>query len=253
MRHSLLSAAAIAAAAMSLAACKKDGSGNAAAAAPEQQIKITQANPPPGGTWLDVVNATQNGYVRGNPNAKVKLTEIASLGCPVCKRFADEGVPPLKELVRSGQVSWEIRPYLIHGAIDLAANLIARCNGTPGFFPLAEAMYQNQMSWMGKIESLPQGELEKLQALPAQQQVQQMAQISGLQTLAAQHGLPSGKSNQCLADQKGMEREVAATAAVNDQYPEFSGTPSFVLNGKLLERTSNWAALKPQLEAALKN
>jgi len=251
MRHQLLSAVALAAAALSLAGCKKEGAG--AAAAPEQQIKITQASPPPGGTWLDVVNATQDGYVRGNPNAKVKLTEIASLGCPVCKKFSDEGVPPLKELVKTGQVSWEIRPYLIHGPIDLAANLIARCNGTQGFFPLAEAMYQNQMSWMGKIEGLPPAELEKLQALPAQQVVKQMAEVSGLQTLAAQHGLPSGKSNQCLTDQKAMEREVAATAAVNDQYPEFRGTPSFVLNGKLLDQTSSWSALKPQLEAALKS
>ena len=252
MRHPLLTAATLTLGVLALGACKKEGASGSPAATAAQEIKITQANPPAGGTWLDVVNTTQDGYVRGNPNAKVRLTEIASLGCPVCKRFADEGVPPLKELVKSGQVSWEIRPYLIHGPIDLAANLIARCNGPQGFFPIAEAMYADQMTWMGKIEKLPQAELERLQALPAQQVVQQMAQISGLQTLAAQHGLPSGKSNQCLADQKAMEREVAATTAVNDQYPEFSGTPSFVLNGKLLPQTANWAALKPQLEAALK-
>lgn len=252
MRHSLALLAVLALSLPGLTACKKSGGGTAATTA-EQPLKITQASPPPGGTWLDVVNTTQDGYVRGNPNAKVKLLEIASLGCPVCKKFADEGVPPLKELVKSGQVSWEIRPYLIHGPIDLAANLIARCNGPQSFFPIAEAMYKDQMSWMGKIESLPKAQLEQLQNLPAQQLVRQMAEISGLQTLAAQHGLPSARSNQCLTDQQAMEREVAATSAVNDQYPEFKGTPSFVLNGKLLDQTSNWAALKPQLEAALKS
>lgn len=252
MRHPILATAVLALSVTALAACKKEGGAAAGGDTASQQIKITQASPPPGGTWLDVTNATQDGYVRGNPNAKVKLTEIASLGCPVCKKFADEGVPPLKELVKSGQVSWEIRPYLIHGPIDLAANLIARCNGPQGFFPLAEAMYETQLSWMGKVETLPAAEQQRLQALPPQQQVKQMAEISGLQTLAAQRGLPSAKSNQCLTDQAAMEREVAATTAVNDQYPEFRGTPSFVLNGKLLDQTSNWAALKPQLEAALK-
>jgi protein-disulfide isomerase len=252
MRSTIALLAVLALSLPGLAACKKSSSGTAAATSAEQSLKITQANPPPGGTWLDVVNSTQDGYVRGNPNAKVKLLEIASLGCPVCKRFADEGVPPLKELVKSGQVSWEIRPYIIHGPIDLAANLIARCNGPQGFFPLAEAMYQDQMSWMGAIEKLPPAELEQLQALPAQQVVKQMAERSGLQTLAAQHGLPSGKSNQCLADQQSLQREVDATARVNEQYPTFAGTPSFVLNGQLLDKTSNWAALKPQLDAALK-
>src|SRR6476469_4218867 len=175
MRPFLLTAAIVALSATGLSACKKDGAGSTASG-PQQKITLTQASPPPGGTWLDVTNATQDGYVRGNPNAKVKLTEIASLGCPVCKKFADEGVPPLKELVKSGQVSWAIPPHLIHGPIDLAANLIARCNGPQGFFPLAEAMYQDQMSWMGAIEKLPPAELEQLQALPAQQVVKQMAE-----------------------------------------------------------------------------
>ncbi|WP_114227280.1 MULTISPECIES: DsbA family protein [Sphingomonas] len=255
MRTSIALAATVLALSLpGLAACKKSSSSQTAAATTaDQSLKITQSSPPPGGSWLDVVNTTQDGYVRGNPNAKVKLLEIASLGCPVCKRFADEGVPPLKELVKSGQVSWEIRPYIIHGPIDLAANLIARCNGPQGFFPLAEAMYKDQLSWMGTIEKLPPAELDQMQSLPAQQVVKQMAERSGLQTLAAQHGLPSGKSNQCLADQKALENEVAATARVTDQYPDFKGTPTFVLNGKLLDQTSNWNALKPQLEAALKS
>lgn len=252
MNHRLVTAAALTLSLGGLAACKKDAAGSAPAT-PEQPIKITQASPPPGGSWLDVVNTTQDGYVLGNPNAKVKLTEIASLGCPVCQRFSVEGVPHLKDLVKTGQLSWEIRPYLIHGPIDLAANLIARCNGPRGFFPLAEAMYKDQKSWMGKIEALPPADLTQLQALPADQVVKQMAERSGLQTLAAQHGLPSAKSNQCLADRQAMEREVAATSSVNDQWPEFKGTPSFVLNGRLLDQTANWAALQPQLEAALKS
>ena len=35
------------------------------------------------------------------------------------------------------------------------------------------------------------------------------------------------------------------------QYPEFTGTPSFVINGKLLEQTSTWDKLEPQLRDAI--
>ena len=69
-------------------------------------------------------------FVMGNPNAKVKLLEIGSLSCPHCKAFDDEGVPTLIEnYVKPGKVSWEFRPYVIHGPIDMAANLVIRCNG----------------------------------------------------------------------------------------------------------------------------
>ena len=35
------------------------------------------------------------------------------------------------------------------------------------------------------------------------------------------------------------------------QYPEFSGTPSFVINGKMLKQTATWDKLEPQLREAV--
>src|SRR6185437_13672623 len=129
---------------IALAGCNKsNGQGNTAAAASDDKVTITQAAPPPGGSWTDVVNQTTDGYMMGNPNAKVKLIEIASLGCPFCKKFDDEGIPTLmNNYVKSGKISWEFRPYPIHGPVDIAAELIASCNGIKGFFPLALALYK---------------------------------------------------------------------------------------------------------------
>ncbi|HEX3116297.1 MAG TPA: thioredoxin domain-containing protein, partial [Bradyrhizobium sp.] len=81
-------------AALALAACNKNkNDGGNGPAATNETVSITQANPPPGGTWADVVNATSaGGYMMGNPNAKVKLIEIGSLSCPHCKAFEDEGM-----------------------------------------------------------------------------------------------------------------------------------------------------------------
>src|SRR3954453_24094621 len=121
---------------LALAGCNKNKSEGGGTATDTSTVTITQPNPPPGGTWADVVNATSAGFMMGNPNAQVKLVEIGSLSCPHCKAFEDEGVPALIEkYVKPGNVSWEFRPYLIHGPIDMAANLIVSCNGVKSFFP----------------------------------------------------------------------------------------------------------------------
>lgn len=236
---------------LALAGCHKNKSVTAPVA--NETVTITQANPPPGGTWADVVNQTSAGYMMGNPNAKVKLIEIGSLSCPHCRKFEDEGVPVLMDkYVKSGQVSWEFRPYLIHGLIDVAADLVVRCNGTKTFFPLAQALYKDQDVWLNKVQATPQDKLNQIQNMPTNQMFVAMANILGLQDWAAARGIPQAKSNQCLSDQKMIDREVQVTSDVNNQYPEFQGTPAFVINGTMLKDTAGWDKLKPQLDAALK-
>lgn len=241
---------AAAAAVLALAACN-DKNQPSGAAASNQEVTITQAAPPPGGDWTDVVNATPDGAMMGNPKAKVKLLEIASLGCPFCKKFEDEGAPHLLELVKSGKISWEFRTYVIHGPIDMAANLIVHCNGLKTFFPLMKALYKDQRVWMGKAEAAPREKLEELQNLPTNQVFVAMASLVGLQDWAAARGVPVAKSNQCLSNQQMIDHEVQVTSNVNTQFPDFKGTPSFAINGALLPDSGSWDKLKPQLEAAL--
>ena len=241
-------------AALALAACNKTNENQAEGTpAANETVNITQADPPPGGTWADVVNATSGGVMMGNPNAKVKLVEIGSLSCPHCRLFEEEGVPALIEkYVKPGKVSYEFRPYLIHGPIDMAANLIVRCNGTKSFFPLVEALYKDQDTWMAKVEAAPQDKLEQIQNMPTNQIFVAMANVLGLQDWAAARGVPQAKSNQCLSDQQAIDKEVQITSDVNSQFPAFQGTPSFVINGKLLTETGTWDKLEPQLQDALK-
>ena len=220
-----------------------------------ETVTITQAKPPAGGSWADVVNATSaGGFMMGNPNARVKLVEIGSLSCPHCKAFEDEGAPVLTDkYVKTGKVSWEFRPYLIHGQIDMAANLIVRCNGAKTFFPLVQAIYKDQPVLMAKIEATPQDKLSQIQNLPTNQVFVAMANLLGLQDWAAARGVPQAKSNQCLSTQKMIDQEVQVTSDVNNQYPEFAGTPAFIVNGKLLPKEiASWEKLEPQLQDALK-
>jgi protein-disulfide isomerase len=247
---------ACAAAVVALAGCNKNKSESNTAVA-EDKVTITQATPPPGGTWSDVVNATSAGYMMGNPNAKVKLIEYGSLFCPYCKNFEDNGSPLLVEnYVKPGKVSWEFRPYVIHGPIDVAANIVARCAGTKAFFPLTKALYKDQTVLEEKFQAVPQDKVQEMQNLPTNQVFVAMGNALGLQDWAAARGVPQAKSNQCLSDQKMIDREVQLTGDVNQQYPDFPGTPAFVINGKMYDikagGTPAWDQLKVGLDEALK-
>ena len=237
---------------VALAACNKKNEG-AGPAATNDTVTITQANPPPGGTWADVVNATSaGGFLMGNPNAKVKLVEFGSLTCPHCREFDEKGVPALiDKYVKSGQVSWEFRNY-VRDPFDLTASLIARCNGAKGFFPLMRAIYKDQPVWVAKIQAVPQDQLQALQNLPPNQQFVQAAKFAGFPEWAAARGVSEAKANQCLSDQKSVNQLVQMTGDATNQYPDFAGTPTFVIDGKIVKETATWDKLEPALKDALK-
>ena len=153
--------------------------------------------------------------------------------------------------MKPGKLSWEFRPYLLHG-LDIPANLIAQCNGAKNFFPLVRALYTDQLDWIGKVEAVPQDKLEQVQNLPVNQQFAQLADLAGLQEWAAVRGVPKAKSDQCLRDEDEVNKLVQLSSDVNAQFPDFPGTPSFVINGTLLKETANWEKLQPQLDEALK-
>jgi len=237
---------------LALAACNKNKNEGAPTAA-NDTVKITQANPPPGGTWADVVNETSaGGFVMGNPNAKVKLLEYGSLTCPHCREFDEKGVPTLIDnYVKGGQVSWEFRNY-VRDPFDLTATLIARCNGAKSFFPLMRAIYKDQPTWVAKIQAVPQAQLESLQNLPPKQEFVQAANYAGLTEWATARGVPPAKSAQCLANEGTINQLVQMTSDATTQYPDFQGTPTFVINGKMVPNTASWDLLEPKLKDALK-
>ena len=239
---------ACAAAVVAIAGCNSKP-GDAATNTPATTIKV---DPPKDGDWSKIVTATpEGGFLMGNPNAKARLVEFGSMTCPHCAEFDKTGVTPLTNTyVKTGQVSWEFRNY-VRDAFDLAASLVARCNGEKSFFPMTRALYEDQKNWVAKIQATPQDQLEALQNLPPNQQFKEMATLAGFQQWAAARGVPQAKSTQCLTDENAVNKLVQMSSDATSQYPEFPGTPSFVLNGKLLEKTATWEALEPQIKSAL--
>ena len=230
-------------------------SAEAAAAAPSRAVhhSTTRATR----DWTRVVAATPDGgFVMGNPDAKVKLIEYGSLTCPHCREFDELAVPHLiGDYVKSGQVSWEFRNY-VRDAYDLTAALIARCNGAKSFFPLTRALFKDQKSWIAKVQTAPKDKLEKAADLPPDQRFVELAKVTGFSAWAAAHGEPTAKSAQCLSNEKAIDALVQQTGDATNRYPGFVGTPSFIINGTLVDfgpitADEVWPTLESKLKAAL--
>jgi protein-disulfide isomerase len=190
------------------------------------------------------------GYLMGNPRAKVRLIEYVSLTCPHCRTFDQEGVGALlSNYVKTGRVSLETRNF-VRDPIDLSAALITRCNGAKSYFRLTRGVLKEQPNWVRKIQAVPSERLDALQKLPPGRMMLDVARIAGLQSWAAARGVPVAKSRQCLTNAKEIDRLVQMTARATEEYPEFRGTPSFVVNGKLTE-ASTWEQVERELREAL--
>lgn len=243
------------AAAATLAACGGN-EGNSTATA-NTDAPITPIAAPQGGDWTQMVTQTPaGGFLMGNPEAPVKVVEFASMTCPHCAEFSREGEPKLvEEYVKSGRVSYEFRNYVMN-PIDVTMSLVARCAGaTPAFFKLTSQMYAEQKNILDRFQAVPPAELQALQAMPAGQQSQRIARLAGLQEWAAQRGLPSARTSQCLTNQAELDRLVQMASDTTTQFPDFRGTPAFVINGEMTEGPSQgqtpWQALEIDIREAL--
>lgn len=238
--------ASLAVLALALASCGSSES-DLNAVAGNNAAPLTQIPAPNNGNWADVVEATPEGGIRmGNPNAPVKLVEYASLTCPHCKDFTAAAATPLRDtFVRSGQVSWEFRNFVMN-APDMAMSVLARCQPLTAFFPTVEQLYAQQSEILGGID---QEEQNRLQALPPDQLMAPLARAMDLDSFFARRGLPEARFNQCLANTQSVQQLTEGTnrAVTQDQV---QGTPSFFINGERQD-ASDWASLEPRLRAAI--
>ena len=207
--------------------------------------------------WTAVVSTTAaGGFVMGNPNAKVKLIEYGSMTCPHCARFDEAATPKLvADYVKTGEVSWEFRNY-VRDATDVTASLLARCSGAKGFFPMTRALFKDQSKWEEKLTKASEDQLKEINDLPLDRKFLAVAKLMGFQQWAAAHGVPVSKSTQCLKSEDSVNKLVQMTSEATTEFPDFKGTPSFVINGTLVELPPGpedgvWPALEERIKSAL--
>jgi protein-disulfide isomerase len=197
--------------------------------------------------WQSTIARTPRGHLIGNPDAETKLIEFISYTCPHCSDFAARGEPALElVLLAPGKVSLEVRPVIRNG-IDLAVTLLAQCGDPAGFKTRHTALMLAQADWLGKARGAPASQQQIWMRGDKAGRLNAVSAL-GLTAMLAQRGQSQAELDACVSN------DAAARALVENGLADkgetgVSSTPSFALDGKLLEDVHNWEALYPVLSA----
>jgi protein-disulfide isomerase len=217
--------------ALALAACGDDKEVGPPQGEPIAAIPAQNGNP-----WTQVASETpEGGFVIGNPDAPLKLVEYASHTCPHCADFSATGNAGIEAYVEKGIVSYELRNQ-IHDPLDLTIAMLARCGPPSSFHPLANAVWQNFQQVMTTVQANGE-QLNAAQQQPPAQRFQAIAQASGVLDFFAARGVSHDQAMVCLAD-LAKAQQIADNSAKQSDELNVTGTPTFFLNGTLLEGTT---------------
>ena len=241
-------AVSLAALALAVASCGDKAADKTAAAS---TAAIPAAANPAGADWTKVFAATPEGGFRiGNPDAKVKLVEFASLTCPHCREFHETGMAAIRDkYVASGNVSYEYRNFVLNGP-DFAASMLARCVGPEAFFGLLASFYNDQATWVEPFTKLTPEDNKRLTGMSEDKQVAALAELGQLDAYVRARGIPRAKFEQCLSDKAASAQLTKLRTEATEKY-KLTGTPGFIINEVTQEGVYTWADLEPKLKAAL--
>ena len=235
--------------ALALTACGKKESDSATTT--NSAAPAASSAPYTGKDWTETLAKTpEGGFRMGNPDAPVKLVEYASITCPHCGEFAETATTPLRDqYVRSGQVSWEYRPFMLFPT-DPGIFMALRCNGPQPFFSMIDQLYATQRDWVGRLQVLTEQQQQAIQNMSPSARSAALVQAAGLDQFFRQRGMPQARLDACLADPRGLQRLTEITQ-YGTSHDNVNGTPTFFVNGERQDGVGVWNQLEPRLRAAM--
>jgi protein-disulfide isomerase len=91
-----------------------------------------------------------HGYVKGDANAPVEITEYADYQCPFCQTFATLQMPTIEDrLIKTGRLRWRYRDFPLqqHPYSRVAAHSAACADDQGKFWQQHQAIYEGQADW----------------------------------------------------------------------------------------------------------
>lgn len=162
----------------------------------------------------------------GDPKAKVKMVEYASLSCSHCAAFNNDVFPAFKKkYIDTGKVHYTLREILTAPhEVAAAGFMTARCAGKDKYFTVVDAMFREFPEWSTTGRAL-----------------------DSVVRSGKAGGLTEEQVKACITDQTSLE---ALQTRVNQAAADgaISGTPTFVFNGKKVKEGEISAA---ELDAAV--
>ena len=195
--------------------------------APAAPSAVGTANQPAAGAPVTVTDRSDEPTL-GNKDAKVVVEEFGDFQCPYCKQFFQQTFDQIKkQYIDTGKIKYVFRHFPLtnlHINAQISA-VAAECANQQGKF----WDYHNMLYTDGQSDGTG---LDK----------------ASLEKYASQLGLGS-KFNQCLESNATLATVQADQAEGTKD--GVSGTPSFVINGKLLVGAQPFSAFQQAIDAAL--
>ena len=155
------------------------------------------------------------------------IQEFSDFQCPFCSRVNPTVAQVMKEYGDKVQIVWRDYPLPFHKDAQPAAQAgreVFAQKGDKAFWAYHDLLFQNQ-------KALSRENLEKF-----------AEQVGGIDMKAFKAALDSGKHK------AAVDADMAAVAKAGARI----GTPSFFINGKLLQGAQPYPAFKAAIDAALK-
>lgn len=166
----------------------------------------------------------------GEKNAKVVIVEWTDYQCPFCKRYIDETYSQIKtKYVDTGKVLYEVRDLILpfHPNAKPAA-VAARCAAQEGkFLEMHDKLFAEQEIWSVLTDTKAK-----------------------FAEYASSFGIAASKWDACVADPK-IAAAVEEDTKIASQLGA-SGTPTFMINGKIVVGAQPYQVFEQQIEEALK-
>ncbi|MFT3964422.1 MAG: thioredoxin domain-containing protein [Sphingobium sp.] len=201
--------------------------------------------------WNANVTVTPGGaFVLGNPRA-TRLIEYVSYTCPHCAHFVGEASEPLRSgWISKGTLGLEVR-NAVRDPYDLAAAVLVRCGGKARFFANHEAMFASQDGWMERVQAYESRRAGLPTPKNAAEQLIAIAGGTGLTDFFAKRGVTAEQQRVCLSDKATLDA-LGAMAKDAWEAKKIGGTPSFSIDGRLVDGAHDWNGLRPALPAPSK-
>lgn len=150
-------------------------------------------------------------WALGPADAPNTIIEYASMTCPHCAQFNKVVFPDLKsKYIDTGKVRYIFREFPLDG-LAARASMLARCAGQDRYFPMIDALFQTQETWV----------------------VQGQEGMDHLLQFARQAGFSKESFDKCMAD-KDLFKNIVETRSRGHEKFGVDSTPSFFVNGKRL-------------------
>ncbi|WP_340589365.1 DsbA family protein [Erythrobacter alti] len=192
--------------------------------------------------WNAQIVETDKGFRVGNPEAPLQLIEFVSYTCPHCAHFEQESEAELKYVyVLEGLAAVEVR-HLLRNPIDVAVALVTECGATENFFQNHRALLHTQPEWLARAQDTSPAQQARWTSGTIAARMRAIGNDLDLHEIMEGRGYTFTQVDNCLADSERALAMVDASAANAAEF-NVQGTPSFVLNGNLLDGVHDWASL----------